>query len=92
MAVSDGISHATGSVASHGQLIKETAVSSNCFACPHRVFCDLNQLIRLAVLCLAALVVGAGLSWTAVLLPLLLLCQWHLPLVWRWSLLQHLLP
>ena len=75
MAVSDGISHATGSVASHGQLIKKLRFPA--IVLPAHTVCSatLNQLIRLAVLCLAALIVGPGLSWTLVVLPFLLLCQ-----------------
>jgi len=73
--VEEGLSRSTTAITSHGHLIKK--VNFPTLVLPGFVVTSalVNQLIRLAVLGVGAYVVGHGLSWHVVFLPLVLVVQ-----------------
>ena len=73
--VHDGLARATTSIVDHRHLIKK--VNFHAITLPGYVIASavLNQLIRLGVLLGAAVVLGEGLSWHLLLVPLVLLVQ-----------------
>ena len=73
--VEEGLSRSTTAITSHGHLIKK--VNFPTLVLPGFVVSSalVNQLIRLAVLGVGAYVVGHGLSWHVVFLPLVLVVQ-----------------
>jgi ABC-type polysaccharide/polyol phosphate export permease len=73
--VQDGLSRATTSITDHGHLIQK--VNFNPLTLPGYTVASavLNQLIRMAVLAGAALVLGHGLSWHFLVVPFVLAIQ-----------------
>lgn len=73
--VQEGVTRATTAIGQHGHLIKK--VHFPVLVLPGYVVMAslVNQVIRLGVLCGGALVVGQGLSWHLVLVPLVLVVQ-----------------
>ena len=71
-AFGDGLSRCAAVVTDHGHLVKK--VNFPVIILPGSVIASglLNQVIRLGVLLLAAVVIGDGLSWHLIFLPLLL--------------------
>jgi lipopolysaccharide transport system permease protein len=78
--LADGVSHATTSVSQYGHLIKKVRFPSILLPSFHIVSATINQSIRFVVLIGIALLLGEGISWHIVLVPLVMLTQFFLTL------------
>ena len=74
-AVHDGLTRATTSVTDHGHLIQKVSFPAITLPAYVVVSAVLNQLIRLGVLMAAAFLLGHGLSWHILLVPVVILFQ-----------------
>lgn len=79
-AFTEGVTRAASSVTEHGHLIKKVNFPAVVLPAHLIVSAVLNQGIRMAVLCSAALVLGHGLSWHIALIPFVVLVQMMLVL------------
>lgn len=75
LSFSDGLSHASSSVISHAHLLKKVHFPLLLLPAHIVISAIINQTIRLCVLLAAILVLGGGLSWTVLLVPLVLCTQ-----------------
>jgi ABC-type polysaccharide/polyol phosphate export permease len=75
MAFAEGLTGATTSISNHAHLIKKLNFPAIVLPAHIIVSVVLNQMIRLSVLCGAALVLGHGLSWHLVLVPFVIAVQ-----------------
>ncbi|MGB0641224.1 MAG: ABC transporter permease [Myxococcota bacterium] len=75
MAFAEGVTRATRSITEHAHLIKKLNFPAIVLPAHLIVSAVLNQCIRLGVLCGAAMVLGHGLSWHLLLVPLVVVVQ-----------------
>ena len=74
-AVSDGLTHSTVSITSHGHLIKKVNFPSIVLPAHLVLSATVNQSIRMLVLIVAALVITGGISWLVLLIPFVMIIQ-----------------
>jgi ABC-type polysaccharide/polyol phosphate export permease len=74
-AFTEGVTRAAISITDHGHLIKKVNFPAVVLPAHLIVSAVLNQSIRMAVLCVAAVVLGHGLSWHIALVPVVVLVQ-----------------
>jgi len=75
MAFAEGLTGATTSISAHSHLIKKLNFPAIVLPAHLIVSAVLNQMIRLSVLCGAALFLGHGLSWHLALVPFVVMVQ-----------------
>ena len=74
-AVSDGLTHSTVSITSHGHLLKKVNFPSLILPAHLVLSATLNQSIRMLVLVAAALIITGGVSWLILFIPFVMLIQ-----------------
>lgn len=72
---SDGVVRATSSITSHGHLLRKVNFPAVVLPAQMVAVALVNQLFRTAVLLVFCILIGDGLSWHVLLLPLVLLTQ-----------------